>query len=533
MLFNSPEFVIFLLVVYVLYRLSRFQVQNYLLLAAGYFFYGWWDVRFLFLIAFSTSMDYWLGLVLERGKLTALQKSLPAAFLIFASVAFVSLNFRDPNSYIDTQYTLLTFPAAIAFLILAALAYEILTRVGEQARRKACILISLTVQLGILSFFKYFNFFASSMQTALQSIGVEAEPILLNVILPVGVSFYTFQSLAYMIDIYRREVRPTDHFANFALFVSYFPQLQAGPIERANNLLPRISSPRTITRDQSFRGLYLILLGFFKKVGIADGIAPVVDQIYNSPGSLSWIDVITATVCFAVQIYCDFSGYSDIARGVSKLLGIDLMVNFKLPYFSTNPQEFWRRWHISLSTWLRDYLYIPLGGNNGSLARVNTNLMITMVLGGLWHGASWNFVLWGFYQGAMLCIYRVWRSFHKNTAAAALNWKKLVFIPVFFAFTCYGWLLFRAHSFDQIAYMTKLLFTDVGNFSYSGTFPRLSALVGIPLLAILEVTEFAYGNTQFYKSIATPIRGLAIALMLTVVILGTSNEPAQFIYFQF
>ncbi len=533
MLFNSPEFVVFLIVVYVLYRLSRFQVQNYLLLAAGYFFYGWWDVRFLFLIAFSTSMDYWLGLVLERGKLTSVQKVIPAAFLIFASIVFVSLDFRDPNNLINTQYTWMTLSASVVFLLLAALAYELLTRASEAVRRKACILISLTVQIGILSFFKYFNFFASSMQSALHLVGIEAEPILLNVILPVGVSFYTFQSLAYMIDIYRREVKPTDHFANFALFVSYFPQLQAGPIERANNLLPRISSPRRITLDQSFRGLYLILLGFFKKVGIADGVAPVVDQIYNSSGTLTWIDVITATVFFAVQIYCDFSGYSDIARGVSKLLGIDLMVNFKLPYFSTNPQEFWRRWHISLSTWLRDYLYIPLGGNNGSPARVSGNLMVTMVLGGLWHGASWNFVLWGFYQGTMLCMYRIWRTLRGTRASASPNWTKLFFIPIFFIFTCYGWLLFRAHSFDQIAYMTKLLFVDVGNFNYSGTSPRLSAVAGLPLLAILELTEYIYGKTHFYKRIAFPIRGLAVALMLTVVILGTSNEPAQFIYFQF
>ncbi len=533
MLFNSLEFFIFLPVVYLLYRCTRFQVQNYILLAAGYFFYGWWDVRFLFLIAFSTSIDFWLGLLLDRGKLTRFQKLVPAAFLLFASVVFVSLDFRNPDSVVNTQYTGLTFSAAVAFLAAAAAAYEILTRISDNARRKACILISLTVQIGILCFFKYFNFFADSMQTALHAIGIEAEPILLNVILPVGVSFYTFQSLAYMIDIFRKELKPTDHFGNFALFVSYFPQLQAGPIERAHNLLPRIESPRVITLDQSLRGLHLILLGIFKKVGIADGVAGTVDQIFNNPGTLSWIDVVAGSVLFAVQIYCDFSGYSDIARGVSKLLGIDLMVNFNLPYFSSNPQEFWRRWHISLSTWLRDYLYIPLGGNNGSVARVCTNLMITMVLGGLWHGASWNFVLWGFYQGTLLVIYRLWRAARKAPVAAASLWQKAVFIPIFFVFTCYGWLLFRARSFEQIASMTKILFTDFGNFDFAGGVPRLGALFGISILAVFELLQYYYRDSQYYKRLAFPLRGLAMALMLTVIFLGTSNEPAQFIYFQF
>ena len=236
--------------------------------------------------------------------------------------------------------------------------------------------------------------------------GIEGHQLHLNIVLPVGVSFYTFQSLSYTIDIYRKQFKPTDRFFDFALFVAYFPQLQAGPIERGRQLIPQLSRPRLLNIDQISRGMYLIVLGFFKKIAIADGVAPIVDQVFGSNGRVSWIDVIVGAVLFAVQIYCDFSGYTDIARGLSKMFGIDLMVNFNQPYFATNPQDFWRRWHISLSTWLRDYLYVPLGGNRGGLLFVCRNLMITMLLGGLWHGAAWNFVLWGFYQGALLCTYR-------------------------------------------------------------------------------------------------------------------------------
>src|SRR5207253_9511725 len=224
------------------------------------------------------------------------------------------------------------------------------------------------------------------------SIGVQSSSLHLDIVLPVGVSFYTFQSLSYTIDIYRRQFKPTNSFIDFALFVAYFPQLQAGPIDRARQLIPLLSKPRTVGLVKISNGLYLIILGFFKKVEIADGVSPVVDQIFSSNGQITWIDVVVGTVLFAMQIYCDFSGYTDIARGISRLLGIEMVVNFNQPYFASNPQEFWRRWHISLSTWLRDYLYVPLGGNHGTLLFVCRNLMITMLLGGLWHGAAWNFV---------------------------------------------------------------------------------------------------------------------------------------------
>ena len=403
-------------------------------------------------------------------------------------------------------------------------------------------MVSLVTQLGLLGVFKYFNFFAESLSVALNSIGIQSSALHLNIVLPVGISFYTFQSLSYTIDIYQRQFKPTDRFSDFALFVAYFPQLQAGPIERARHLIPQLSKPRQITIDQTSRGLYLIVLGFFKKIAIADGVSPVVDQIFSSSGRITWIDVIVATVLFAVQIYCDFSGYTDIARGISKLFGINLIVNFDQPYFATNPQDFWRRWHISLSSWLRDYLYVPLGGNHGSLAFICRNLMITMLLGGLWHGAAWNFVLWGLYQGGALCIYRIWRQYGNHgppgqrvdvQPGKMRAIRHLVANAAFFVVICYGWLLFRAHSLAQIMGFSSLLVTDFGNLDYGGGPPRLSSLLGMSLLFMMEIAQYWKADPCYYQRFPVPIKGFLIAAMIAITMMGMSNEPAQFIYFQF
>ena len=418
MLFNSPEFIVFFVFVYGLYLLLPFRSQNIMLLIASYVFYGWWDTRFLFLVALSTTVDFWVGLMLENGQLTRRQKLLPTFFLVISALVFLGVNLEALWTH---HYTILVLRDLIrvrvigwasigvaGFLAILYVVYRMLERSEDPRWRLWCLMVSLVTQLGLLCVFKYFNFFVDSLVVALNNLGIEAHQLHLNIVLPVGVSFYTFQSLSYTIDIYRKQFKPTDRFFDFALFVAYFPQLQAGPIERGRQLIPQLSRPRLLNIDQFSRGMYLIVLGFFKKIAIADGVAPIVDQVFGSTGRVSWIDVIAGAVLFAVQIYCDFSGYTDIARGLSKLLGIELMVNFNQPYFATNPQDFWRRWHISLSTWLRDYLYVPLGGNRGGPLYVCRNLMITMLLGGLWHGAAWNFVLWGFYQGALLCTYRVW-----------------------------------------------------------------------------------------------------------------------------
>ena len=549
MLFNSPEFVVFCLLVYGLYLGLSFRLQNYMLLLASYIFYGWWDTRFLFLVALSTTVDFWVGLMIENGRLSGRQWLVPALFLMASAVAFLGLNpaalawgHPDLGALIRAPVIVWAFAGSIAFIAFISFLFRTLSEVDESRRRLSCLMVSLVTQLGLLGVFKYFNFFADSLSDALTAIGIESSSLHLNIVLPVGVSFYTFQSLSYTIDIYRRQLKPTDRFVDFALFVAYFPQLQAGPIERARHLIPQLSNPRQINIDQTSYGLYLVVVGFFKKIAIADGVSPVVDQIFGTSGRVSWIDVIVGTVLFAVQIYSDFSGYTDIARGVSKLLGIDLIVNFNQPYFATNPQDFWRRWHISLSSWLRDYLYVPLGGNHGRLSFVCRNLMITMLLGGLWHGAAWNFVLWGFYQGCALCIYRIWRHYGNKDSSehrinAQVTWghifRHLLAIAAFFVVICYGWLLFRAHSLAQVVDFSFLLIGDFGDFDYGAQVPRLSALLGMALLLLMEIAQYWTGNPYFHRKLPVPAQGFLIAAMIAITFIGMSNEPAQFIYFQF
>jgi alginate O-acetyltransferase complex protein AlgI len=541
-LFNSLEFLIFLAIVYTLYRVLPFRLQNYMLLIASYIFYGWWDWRFLFLTAFSTTIDYWVGLTMEN-RLGRREKILPAVFITCAAILFLGMHpgaipaaiIGEPHPPIVKLILPWVFLGILAVLGLAGVWYHTVSRLPEHRRRKAALLTSVVCQLSLLGVFKYFNFFAETFVSGLQAVGVHADPVLINVILPVGISFYTFQSLSYAIDIYRRQFQPTHRFFDFALFVSYFPQMVAGPIERARHLLPEFQKPRVLTLEQSARGLYLIMLGLFKKVAIADGVAPSVNQVFGSSGVVTSADVIGGTLLFAVQIYCDFSGYTDIARGVSKLLGIDLMLNFNLPYFAKSPREFWRRWHISLSTWLSDYLYKTLGGNRGGLAFVCRNLMITMLLGGLWHGAAWNYVLWGFYHGSLLSVHRVWTS--KRGDAPVLERPNVLLgaakIGFFFLFTLYGWLLFRANSLQQVVDFTRLIFTGFGSLDIGFAIPRLSALAGIPLLAMMEFAEYNLNDRYWYRRLLVPLFGLLCATLLFLTLMGTSNEPAQFIYFQF
>lgn len=544
MLFNSPEFILFLLLVYAAYLMLPFRQQNYLLLIASYIFYGWWDPRFLFLLAFSTTVDFWVGLTMEHGRLSLAEKVKPAIFIFLSAILFLGVDLAGLFTFGGDRPDLATLirpsimgwvcAGTAAYVLLMFCLYCILIRLPESRRRYFCLMISVVTQIGLLGTFKYFNFFVDSAVVALNKLGIPTASLHLEIVLPVGISFYTFQSLSYAIDIYRRELKPTNRFFDFALFVAYFPQLQAGPISRARDLIPQLASPRSLSVDQTARGVYLIVLGLFKKVAIADGVAPVVDQVFGSEGLVTWIDVVVGTVLFAVQIYCDFSGYSDIARGVSKLFGVDLVVNFNLPYFAKNPQDFWRRWHISLSTWLRDYLYIPLGGNHGNLAFVCRNLMITMLLGGLWHGAAWNYVLWGFYHGSLLCAFRVWDHYRpgKQDRQRGILFT-LAAIAGFFIVTCYGWLLFRARSLSQVIDFTGLLFTDFGNFNYGAGVPRLSAILGIALLIMLEIIQYWRNDPHYYRHFYAVVRGAAVAAMLLFTAMGMSNEPAQFIYFQF
>lgn len=465
MLFNELQYWVFFALVMTGYVLLPHKAQNRFLLVASYVFYGFWDWRFLGLIMFSTVVDYVIGQKIHH----------------------------------ETAET----------------------------RRKRLLWISLGVNLGLLGVFKYFNFFIDTFAAVLTQAGVSADLPALSIILPVGISFYTFQTLSYTIDIYRRELKPTDDFLDYALFVAFFPQLVAGPIERAKNLLPNIIAPRKLTWAAFERGLGLCLIGLIKKVAIADAIAPTVDSVFASPDPTR-ADVILACWLFAIQIYCDFSGYTDIARGTAKALGFRLMRNFAQPYFAINPREFWQRWHISLSTWLRDYLYFSLGGSRKGRARTHINLITTMLLGGLWHGAAWNFVLWGAYQGGILSLYRV---LPKWSLGSWFGLKRLIGIALFFQITSYGWLLFRADSFVQIRDFTNRLLFDSN--ALTAQLPPFPAFVAILIVLIWDILSERAGRGHFYASWPNAARAFVYAGLIYLLAFGGTVSTQSFIYFQF
>ena len=472
MIFNSWLFIAFFVLVYGLYLLliRQHRLQNAMLLLASYTFYGWWDWRFLGLIFASTAIDYTVGALLHRS--------------------------------------------------------------NAPRKRKALLLVSLACNLGTLGFFKYFNFFADSAQSVLETFGFEADPITLQIILPVGISFYTFQTLSYTIDIYRGKLKPINSPLDFALYVAFFPQLVAGPIERASHFLPQIQSKRTITASQVDAGLFLILWGYFKKVVISDNLALMVDATFSGEQTVGGVALVGAAIAFAFQIYCDFSGYSDIARGLCKLMGFDLMVNFRLPYFAISPSDFWRRWHISLSTWLRDYLYIPLGGNRCSPPRIYANLMITMLLGGLWHGASWTFVLWGGFHGLILVAYRFFAPNLDHlplwgTTRRAL--RTLSLMALMFALTLIGWVLFRVESVQDLVTMITSAIERPTDGGY--TYRSLPWYV-LPVL-IMMMIQYRAHDLLVVTRWPAPIRLAVYTLIFYGIVLFAQREASEFIYFQF
>lgn len=498
MLFTSYTFAFFFVVVYGLYWVTHRtrRAQNFVLLAASYVFYAAWDWRFLALIIVSTLVDYGCGLLLDRRPL-------------------------ERNSTANTPE-------------------ESIGLYGRRARRRI-VFVSLVCNLGILGFFKYFDFFADSAASLLTSIGFGVEPYHLQIILPVGISFYTFQTLSYTIDIYRGDLRAHRSLLDFAVFVAFFPQLVAGPIVRAKDFLPQVAALRRPTRNQIGEGSYLVLWGLFKKVVIADNLADLVDATFSASQTPAGEVVAVAVYAFAVQIYCDFSGYTDIARGLAKLMGFELRLNFNLPYFASNPQDFWRRWHISLSTWMRDYLYVPLGGNRKGPRRTCINIMLTVVLGGLWHGAAWTFVLWGIYQGGLLMAHRVAMPYLERmarpwSARARLAGRALA-VMVFFQFVCLGWLIFRAVWVGQIAAMLGALATDwplslvtADGWMKSGA--GILLMYASPLL-IMQLAQHAKNDLNIVFRAPAPARGLVYALMFYGIVLCQSHHAQPFIYFQF
>jgi alginate O-acetyltransferase complex protein AlgI len=470
MIFNSFIFWAFFATVLLLYWRLPLRGQNQLLLVASYVFYGYWDWRYLGLLAASTIVDYYVGYYLVR--------------------------------------------------------------IDDQRKRKLLITISIVMNLSFLGFFKYCGFFVDSFADLLQALGFEAHLPVLKIVLPVGISFYTFQSMAYTIDVYRGVTKPADSLFNFALFVSYFPQLVAGPIERSHELLPQLERQRRYRPGDFAEGLYHIMIGMFKKVIIADNLAPIVNRVFDSPAAeLTGTEMLIGVYAFAFQIYGDFSGYSSIAQGVSKWMGIDLSYNFRMPYFARSPSEFWQRWHISLSQWLRDYLYIPLGGNRRGPTRTYINLFLTMLLGGLWHGASWTFVVWGAWHGLLLIAYRLagTETLEKPATNAGLTILQAI---AMFHFVCVGWIFFRAGSIEQAFAMIGALghgFAVTDFALYAGT---LLAFFVVPLLAY---EWYVYRRRDMTVALSQPAwqRVALYGYVTAMVVIFPPLTQQVFIYFQF
>lgn len=478
MLFNSIEFALFLPIVFFLYWFvanGSSRKQNILLLCASYFFYGWWDWRFLSLIFFSSLIDYYVGIGLSKTTV--------------------------PN------------------------------------KRKLLLLTSIIVNLGFLGFFKYFNFFAESFSEAFTLLGSSIELSRLNIILPVGISFYTFQSLSYSIDVYKRKYLPTKDVIAFFTFVSFFPQLVAGPIERAKNLLPQLLIKREFDYDKAVDGLRQILWGLFKKIIIADNAANFANQIFNNYYEYSGSTLLLGAIFFAFQIYCDFSGYSDIAIGTSRLFGLNLMRNFAYPYFSRDIAEFWRRWHISLSTWFRDYVYIPLGGSRGEIPIKIRNIFVIFLASGFWHGADWTFLAWGFLNALYFLPLMLLKKNRINTNTVAEgkifpNLKEFCQISSTFFITLIAWIFFRSTSIqDAFFYLTKMF-----SISLFGI-PEVSAKKTIVYILFLVTVEWVQRNKQHALQIENfnipKFARWTIYYAIIFVIILFGGSPLEFLYFQF
>ena len=482
MLFNSIDFAIFLPIVFVLYWFvthKNLKLQNLLIVLASYVFYGWWDWRFLSLIVFSTIIDYSVGMKLKTEE--------------------------------------------------------------NQRNRKFLLWTSILVNLGFLGFFKYYNFFLDNFITAFSFFGSDIKANTLNIILPVGISFYTFQTLSYTIDVYKKKLEPTSDFIAFSAFVSFFPQLVAGPIERATNLLPQFYKKRTFEYSKAVDGMRQILWGLFKKVVIADNCAEFANQIFNNSSDMNGSSLVLGAIFFTFQIYGDFSGYSDIAIGTSRLFGFNLMQNFAFPYFSRDIAEFWRRWHISLSTWFRDYLYIPLGGSRGGTLMKVRNTFIIFVVSGFWHGANWTFIVWGALNAIYFLPLLLTNNNRKNLEIVSQgkvfpNAREFFLMFITFVLTIFAWVFFRAenigHAFDYISGVLSTSLFEIPNFS-----GLKASLITIGLTGLFLLIEW-YGREQQYaiadlgKNWRRPLR-YALYYLIIILIFWYGGKEQQFIYFQF
>jgi alginate O-acetyltransferase complex protein AlgI len=489
MLFNSVDFAIFFPIVFVLYwLLSRnLTSRNILILVASYLFYGWWDYRFLSLIIISSLVDFVVGKMIYKAE--------------------------------------------------------------SKKNKKLLLCISLIINLGFLFYFKYTNFFIDSFINAFALFGKELNITALNIILPVGISFYTFQTLSYTIDIYRNQLKPTNDALSFFSFVAFFPQLVAGPIERASHLLPQFYVKHKFNYNNVKTGFLLIGFGLFKKMVIADRAAIVVNQVFNNPELYSGVEVVLATILFAFQIYCDFSAYSDIAIGAARTMGFDLMKNFDSPYFSKSITEFWRRWHISLSTWFRDYVYIPLGGSKKGKYKTYANLFIVFVVSGLWHGAAATFLIWGAIHGFIIVLEKATNKERKKiyNKIGLLNNKfsgKLFFSMITFSIVCFAWIFFRAPSFDTAMTLIKsiptnnfiIFFTDDLYKLGLDRYQLVILTLAIITLLMLEIINRRKNLVVFLKNQLFVFRWMVyLSIIFIIIVFGVygDNDTSQFIYFQF
>ncbi|WP_426486650.1 MBOAT family O-acyltransferase [Flavobacterium sp. 2] len=477
MLFNSIDFAIFLPIIFILYWLigkKSLQYQNILLLVSSYFFYAFWDWRFLFLLVFSTLLDYFTGLKMQN--------------------------------------------------------------TSNSVTKRNWFWISVSINLGFLGIFKYYNFFADSFARAISHFGLQVNPWTLKVILPVGISFYTFHGLSYVIDIYKNRIKAEESFINYSVFVSFFPLLVAGPIERATHLLPQIKQKRKFDYLQAIDGLRQILWGLFKKVVIADSCAVYANSIFNDSDGYSGSTLLLGAVFFAFQIYGDFSGYSDIALGVARLLGIDLLKNFSFPYFSRDIAEFWRRWHISLSSWFKDYLYIPLGGSKGGMWKTIRNTFIIFIVSGFWHGANWTFIAWGFLNALFIMPSIIFKTNRNNLDIAAQgkilpSFKEFLSILITFGLTVFAWIFFRSESIRHAYHFIAKIFSQT-LFTKPEILPKKLMLI----ILLFMIIEWLGRENEFALS-KLPIKSKAIRwgfyYILVITILYFSGSEQQFIYFQF
>lgn len=477
MLFNSLRFALFFFIVYILYRLLKHKWQNRMLLIASYIFYAFWDWRFLSLIWLSTIFNYSFGLKID------------------------------------------TAP--------------------DQRKRKAFLILSICCNLGLLGFFKYYNFFTDNLQMLLWSFGWHVNRFALSIILPLGISFYTFQAMSYPIDIYRKMTKPTRRFFDFALFISFFPQLVAGPIERARNLLPQILNKRNITPEQFYTGCWLIFWGLYKKILVGDNLARIANSVFGAGGSFPGKVMLIATYAFAFHVYADFSGYSDMARGLAKVMGFNLMVNFRVPFFSSNLYDFWQRWHISLTTWVKEYLYYPLALARffGRQLKAPLVIIITWAIMGFWHGAAWKFVLWGVYHGVLLVIYsrirpylRVIRPKNRILSGGLL----LLQILLVFHLFCIGILFFAAETMpDVITAIRSILFNFTTFTQEDFRILLLPVIMLIFALLIIEYFQYKSDSETIVLTWPTVVRGIVYFIILYSIILYGDFSAQRYYYFQF